>query len=111
MAGGGLLGAFEQYVLLAVLHLGAEAYGVRISDEITRRSGRDVSRGSLYVTFDRLEAKGLIVSEYGDGSDKRGGRRRRYVSLTPTGVEALRGAREELMRLWEGLEGVLGERT
>ncbi len=101
------LGEFEQMVLLASLHLGDEAYGVRLTQEIQERSGREVSRGALYVTFDRLEAKGLIASNYGDPSDTRGGRRRRYVSVTAQGLAALRESRQALMGLWRGLEAKL----
>lgn len=107
MAGKRYLGEFEQMVLLAALHLGGEAYGVRLAQEIADRSGREVSRGALYVTFDRLEAKGLIASNYGDPSDRRGGRRRRYVSVTPLGLDALRESRAALLGLWEGLEAEL----
>ena len=101
------LGEFEQMVLLASMHLRDEAYGVRITEEITERSGREVSRGALYVTFDRLEKKGLIESRYGDPSDTRGGRRRRYVKATRQGMEALRESRQALMGLWRGLEADL----
>lgn len=105
------LGEFEQMVLLAVLHLEDRAYGVRITKEIQLRSGREVSRGSLYVTFDRLEAKGLVDSSYGDASDTRGGRRRRYVRVTPEGVDALRESRQALTGLWNGLESMLDSRS
>ena len=101
------LGEFEQMVLLATLHLGERAYGIEIRDAIRARSGRDISRGSLYVTFDRLEKKGLVVSEYGDPSDTRGGRRRRYIKVTEAGVAALRESRRALLGLWEGLERTL----
>ncbi len=94
-------------VLLAALHLGDEAYGVRLTQEIVERSGREVSRGALYVTFDRLEAKAFIASHYGDPSDTRGGRRRRYVRVTARGLAALRESRQALMGLWRGLEAEL----
>ena len=77
------LGELEQMVLLAVLRLRGGAYGVRITEEILASSGRDVSRGSLYVTFNRLESKGLIASEFGDPSDTRGGRRRGWPGSAP----------------------------
>lgn len=101
------LGEFEQMVLLAALHLKGDAYGVRLTDEIAKRSGREVSRGALYVTFDRLENKGLIESRYGDANDTRGGRRRRYVQVTADGLAALRESRNALMGLWLGLEAEL----
>ena len=105
------LGEFEQMVLLAALHLKREAYGVRLTEEISDRSGREVSRGALYVTFDRLEKKGLIASRYGDANDTRGGRRRRYVRVTTEGLEALRESRQALMGLWRGLEAELDGRA
>ena len=68
------LGEFEQMILLAVLHLGDNAYGVSIVDAIEERSGRAVARGSLYITFDRLEAKGYITSKLKSGGEARRGK-------------------------------------
>jgi DNA-binding PadR family transcriptional regulator len=101
------LGEFEQLVLLAVLHLRDEAYGVAIVDAIEERARRSVSRSALYVTFDRLEAKGFLTSELNPGSESRGGRMRRYVRVTPEGIAALRESREALLGMWDGLEPVL----
>jgi DNA-binding PadR family transcriptional regulator len=101
------LGDFEQLVLLAVLHLGEDAYGVRIVDAIEERTGRTVSRSSLYVTFDRLEAKGLLKSELRAGGATRGGKLRRYVVVTEAGLAVLRESREALLGMWRGLEPVL----
>jgi len=103
------LGEFEQVVLLAILQLGEEAYGVRVQQEIETRATRRVSRGALYVTLDRLEQKGFLSSRLGEAGAARGGRPRRYVTVTPAGLEALRGARATLLRLWQGLEGKLQE--
>ena len=105
------LGAFEQMLMLAALRLRGEAYGTRIAEEIRERSGRAVNRGSLYVTFDRLEARGLIESEYTSGDEPRRGRRRRIVRVTPTGLDALREARAALTGLWDGLEAELDGRA
>ena len=101
------LGEFEQLVLLAVLHLGDDAYGVAIVDAIEERARRSVSRSSLYVTFDRLEAKGYLASELRTGDESRGGKLRRYVTVTTDGVEALRESREALLGMWHGLELML----
>ena len=103
------LGEFEQLVLLAVLHLDDEAYGVPIVDAIETRTGRTISRSSLYVTFERLEAKGLLKSELRPGDDARGGRMRRYVRVTPAGVTALKESRHALLGMWQGLEPLLGD--
>ena len=101
------LGEFEQLVLLAVLHLDGHAYGVGIVDAIEERAGRSVSRSSLYVTFDRLEAKGYLSSEHRTGDETRGGKLRRYVTVTPDGLGALRESREALLGMWHGLEPLL----
>lgn len=103
------LGDFEQLVLLAVLHLDDDAYGVRIVDAIEERTGRTVSRSALYVTFDRLEGKGLLESDLRSGDESRGGRQRRYVVVTNAGLEALRESRAALQGMWRGLEPVLKE--
>jgi DNA-binding PadR family transcriptional regulator len=101
------LGEFEQIVLLAILHVDADAYGVAIVDEIEERTGRSVSRSSLYITFDRLETKGYLVSELRRGDDTRGGKLRRYVTVTREGIAELRESRETLLGMWHGLEPTL----
>lgn len=101
------LGEFEQLVLLAILHLGDDAYGVAIVDAIEERTGRKVSRSSLYVTFDRLEAKGFLTSKLRPGDETRGGKLRRYVNVTPKGMVELSESRATLMGMWKGLEPVL----
>src|SRR3954453_14431581 len=101
------LGEFEHLVLLAILQLGDGAYAPAILEEIERRTGRTPSPGSMYVTLDRLEEKGLLRSRSADAADERGGRPRRYVSVTAFGVRELRASRTALLKLWRGLEGVL----
>lgn len=101
------LGAFEQVVLLAILHLahlGDAVYGVPIVDEIERRTGRDVTRAAVYVTLRRLEEKGLVRSRMGDPTSERGGKSRRCVEVTPLGLRALKDAREFLNLMWRGAE-------
>jgi DNA-binding PadR family transcriptional regulator len=98
---------FEQLVLLAVLHLGDDAYGVAIVDAIEERTGRSVSRSSLYVTFDRLEAKGLLESELRTGDESRGGKLRRYVTVTKDGLAELSESGAALLGMWKGLEPML----
>ena len=94
-------------ILLASLRLGDEAYGVRLMDELEATVGRRVSRGSVYVTLDRLEEKGLLTSTLSTARSERGGRPRRVVRVTPEGLEQLRRSREALMALWNGVEGAL----
>jgi DNA-binding PadR family transcriptional regulator len=104
-----LLGTFEQMVLLAILHIGKEAYGPRILEKLAEGTGRIVSRGSLYVTLDRLERKEMLRSTIGEPERDRGGRPKRYVAVTEKGVAALREARDSLTALWAGLETDLGK--
>ena len=98
------LAEFEQVVLLAAMRLADEAYGAAIIEEIRARTGRRVSSGALYVTLDRLEAKGLVRSRLGDPTPQRGGRARRFITVTALGVRALRESRRALLELWSGLE-------
>jgi DNA-binding PadR family transcriptional regulator len=101
------LGEFEQVVLLAVLRLEDGAYAVPVQDEILRCTGRDVSRGSIYITLDRLETKGYLRSRLADPTPERGGRAKRYYTLRPIALEALKESRRALVALWRGLEGRL----
>jgi PadR family transcriptional regulator, regulatory protein PadR len=105
----GPLGEFEVVILMAVLHLGADAYGSSIRDEIARRSGRAVARGSVYITLDRLEDKGLLASKLGGASAARGGRPKRLFKVTPAGVKAVRHSVSLVARMHKGLEPLLGE--
>ena len=101
------LGEFEQVVLLAILRLGDTAYAVSIRDEILQCTGRDVSRGSVYITLDRLETKGFLRSRLADPTPERGGRAKRFYELRPRAVDALKESRRALVALWRGLEKVL----
>ncbi len=98
----GYLGEFEQLVLLAVMRLGPESYGVTIRQEIETCSGRDVSLGAIYPTLERLEAKGYVSSYVGEPTGERGGRSKRHFVLQPEGEKALRRSWEILSALWEG---------
>lgn len=97
------LGEFEQCLLIAIVHLGDEAYGVTIRHEIERRIGRDVAIGALYTSLDRLETKGYVRSVMSEPTAQRGGRSKRYFTLTGAGAGALREARARLDRMWKGL--------
>jgi PadR family transcriptional regulator len=98
------LGEFEQLILLAILRLGNEAYGVTIRAELADRAGRDVAPGALYTALERLETKGLITSRMGDPTPQRGGRAKRYVTVSAAGIKALRRALRAYSRLLEGLD-------
>jgi DNA-binding PadR family transcriptional regulator len=101
------LGQFEHLVLLAILRLGDAAYAPAILEELECRTGRPASPGSMYVTLDRLESKGFLRSRLADATDDRGGRQRRYVTVTAAGLRELRASRSALLALWRGLEGRL----
>ena len=98
------LGEFEQMVLLAILHVGEDVYGVPIVDEIARRTGREVAPAAVYVTLRRLEEKGLVSSWMGESTAERGGKARRYVRVTRAGRESLRASRRTLDSMWRGLD-------
>ncbi|MCH7530627.1 MAG: helix-turn-helix transcriptional regulator [Gemmatimonadetes bacterium] len=106
----GYLGEFEQMLLLAAMRLEDEAYGVTLMRELESRVGRAVSRGSVYVTLDRLEDKGWIASELSASRQERGGRPRRIIRVTREGVAALQRSRAALLNLWDGLEDALDAR-
>ena len=102
-----MLGEFELIVLLAVMRLEGEAYGAAILQEIESRTRRPVARGSVYITLDRLEAKGFLASERGEPTPVRGGRAKRLFTLQPRGLRTLRQTLSDLGRLQEGLEPLL----
>jgi len=102
------LGEFEHIVLLAILRLEDKAYGVTIRGELAERAGREVAPGALYTTLDRLEDKGLVESRLGDPTAERGGRARRYYSVTANGLRAIAAAQRALRSLMEGLN-ILGD--
>ena len=94
-------------MLLAVLRVGDEAYAVPILEQIEAQTGRKLARGALYTALERLEAKGCLRSRLGDPLPERGGRARRFFTVTPAAVGALKQSRLALMRLWHGLEQIL----
>jgi DNA-binding PadR family transcriptional regulator len=100
---GTYLGEFEELVLLTVALLYDEAYGVALLEEIIGRSGRPVSIGALHSALERLEEKGFLRSRMGEATAERGGRRKRYFSLTPAGEKALREVREMRNSMWNAI--------
>jgi len=109
MGSTGGLGEFEQLVILAVMRLGEAAYGVAIRAEIEARTGRQVSRGAVYTTLDRMESKGLLSSHRSEEPGPGTGVARRYYGVEPEGLEALQEARQAVREMWTGLEPRLGE--
>lgn len=97
------MGEFEQIVLLALLRLDNDAYGMEVRGEIEERTGREVSYGAVYTALDRLEQKAYVTFELGEATPERGGRARKYFRVTPAGREALRATRKTLDVMWEGV--------
>jgi PadR family transcriptional regulator PadR len=97
------LGGLEHLVLLALIRLGADAYGVPIVDELQRHSRRPILRPSVYLSLRRLEAKGLVRSRLGEPEARRGGRARRYFDVLPAGRKAVRDSQRTLHSLWNGI--------
>jgi DNA-binding PadR family transcriptional regulator len=105
------LGEFELMILLAVIHLGDQAYGVPISREIERNRGREVSVGSVYAALERLENKGLVSSSVGDPTPERGGKAKRFFQVTQAGLRKVHETRRVLSELWRRLPELKGERS
>ena len=103
------LGGFELLVLLALIRLGDDAYGVPIANTIEESSGRQVSIGSVYLTLDRLEGKGLVRSALGEATPVRGGRAKTYFQITGKGLKEVRHAQRMLTSLWRGVPKLKGE--
>lgn len=103
------LGEFEHMVLLAALHIGKGAYAVTIRRELEKRAGRRVARGALYTSLERLESKGYLTSVMSEPTPERGGRSKRCYAVSPTGVRALRTSKEAMLKLWRGLDSILGK--
>jgi PadR family transcriptional regulator PadR len=95
------LGDFEQLILMAMLRLGDDAYGVSLRDEIESRTGRAVAAGALYTALDRLEKRGFVTSRLGEPTPARGGKRKRLYTILPAGERALARVYESL-RLMAG---------
>jgi PadR family transcriptional regulator PadR len=102
------LGNFELMVLLAVLRVGEDAYGVPIARELEDKISREVLLGSVYAALERLEAKGLVASSLGDPTPERGGRAKRYFTVTAKGLREVRETQRTLVRLWRGLPELHG---
>ncbi len=105
------LSNFELMVMLAVIRLGDNAYGVPIAEEIEKRRGKLVRIGSVYAALDRLGAKGFVDSELGESTAERGGRAKRYFRLTGKGLGEVQETRRALVELWTGLPKVQGRKA
>ena len=97
------LGHFELVVLLALMRLNDEAYGLPIFEEIGARMGRDVALGSVYAALSRLEDKGYVTSRLGAPTASRGGKAKRFFKVTDEGVREVHGVRQTLVSMWQGI--------
>ncbi len=106
-----LLTDFELMILLAVLRVGSEAYGVPVAREIESTGGRTVIVSAVYAALDRLERNGLVTSSVGDPTPERGGRAKRFFTVTPTGIRAIKDTQRALTALWTNVPQLEGSRS
>jgi DNA-binding PadR family transcriptional regulator len=97
------LGEFEEVVMLTVAILYGEAYGIAILDEMEKRLERKVSIGALQTVLRRLEKKGFLISEFGEATPERGGKRKRYFMVTKYGQKVLQETRDMRQELWNAI--------
>jgi DNA-binding PadR family transcriptional regulator len=97
------LGELEHVLLLALAHLGDDAYGTSVARLIAERTGRELSPGAIYTALDRLERRGFVTSGWGDPTPARGGKRKRQYRLRAAGAAALREAQRALAEMARGL--------
>lgn len=100
---GTYLGEFEEVVLLAVAILAGDAYGASITNEIEQQMGRSVNLGAVHAALHRLEEKGLLSSRLGGATAERGGRSKRFFTVTMAGTKALDNIREIRNRMWSAI--------
>ncbi len=98
-------------VLLTVMHLGEDAYGVPISEEIEAETGHEVAVASVYAALQRLEDKGLVSSRFGDPTPERGGRAKKFFTPTGKGIREARNTHRALTRLWRNIPQLEGGTT
>jgi DNA-binding PadR family transcriptional regulator len=99
---------FELMILLAILRIGENAYGVPIAKEIEQTGKRSVLLGAIYAALDRLEDNGLVASAYGDPTPERGGRAKRFFKVTPRGLKAVKDTQRAFTALWTGIPQLKG---
>lgn len=100
------LGHLEFLLIVAILRLGDDAYGVPIARELDRAGGRLLSRAAIHVTLQRLEEHGLVRSALSAPRDERGGKPRRYYSVRPEGLAFARRSKDLYTRLWRGVDAL-----
>ncbi len=106
-----LLTDFELMILLAILRVEDEAYGVRIAREIEETAGRSVQLAAIYAALDRMESRGLVASALGEPTPERGGRAKRLFRVTPKGLTQTKDTQQALTALWSNLPQLRGGRA
>jgi PadR family transcriptional regulator PadR len=104
------LSDFELIVMLVLMRLGDNAYGVPVAREIESQTKREVKLGSIYAALERLGEKGFVVSELGEPTPERGGRAKRYFSVTKQGIRRVRETQRTFIKLWRGVPELEGGR-
>jgi PadR family transcriptional regulator PadR len=99
---------FELMVMLAVLRVRDDPYGVPIAREIEETGGRCVTHAAVYLALDRLSQHGLVMSRLGEPTPERGGRAKKLFRITPTGLRAIRRTQRAFMALWSGIPELKG---
>jgi PadR family transcriptional regulator, regulatory protein PadR len=99
---------FELMILLAILRVGENAYGLPIAREIEQTGGRTVLLSAIYPALERLEQMGLLTSSYGDPTPERGGRAKRFFKVTARGVKAVKDTQRAFTALWAGIPELKG---
>jgi PadR family transcriptional regulator PadR len=105
------LAEFELMVMLALIRLAQDAYGVPIMSEIEKHTGREASIGSVYAALNRLDQKAFVSSTIGESTPERGGRAKRYFRVTQAGLREVRKTRQALIKMWQGLPALEGGRA
>src|SRR5262245_25262873 len=98
-----LLTDFELMLLLAVLRVGEDAYGVPSARELRQTGGRETTLAAVYLALERMRERGLVSSRLGDATPRRGGRAKKLWSVTPAGLRAVRRTRQAFVALWQGI--------
>lgn len=97
------LGEFEEIVLLVVAACPTEAYGVNVWEDVQQQAGRSITMSAVHATLYRLEEKGFLSSVMGGATAERGGRRKRFFTLTTLGIRSLQEIQEIRSRLWQAI--------
>ena len=94
------MGEFEELILLIVAIMNGEAYGIGIIEELEKRTGRSAAIGAVQTVLKRMEDKGWVTSQFGEATKERGGKRKRYYTITAEGKKTLAENREKRNSLW-----------